>query len=78
MRKKTKNISDYKGYKEIYRLNKYKSPYRLVFVTNDPEKWFINCIEYRIKNGEIKNDSLIIASDLEDWIKWHEGMGWKN
>lgn len=77
MAKKTGHISEYSKYKELSRFKKSRSPHSLVFMTDDPEEWFINCIEYRTKNGMVVHDSLIIASDMEQWIGWHEGMGWE-
>ena len=77
MARKTGHISEYSRYKELSRFKKPRSPHTLVFMTEDPEEWFIYCIEYRTKSGEVVHDSLIIAADLDQWIGWHEGMGWE-
>jgi len=75
--KEIKNISDFSAYKKLLRFEKERSPHTLVFLTNDPEEWFINVIHYRTKSGVITRDDYIIAKDIPDWIKWYEGMGWK-
>ena len=49
----------------------------IYFMTDDPEEWFINCIEYRTKSGIVVHDSLIIAADLKQWVEWHQRMGWE-
>jgi hypothetical protein len=75
--RETKNISEFSSYKELERFKKKRSPHTLVFLTNDPDEWFIDCIEYRSKSGVVIHDDLIIAKDLLDWIRWHKSMGWK-
>lgn len=77
MAKKEAHISEYSKYKELSRYKKFRSPHTLVFMTNDPEEWFINCIEYRTKSGIVVHDSLIIASDFKQWSEWHQRMGWE-
>lgn len=70
------NISEFSSFKILSTWKKAKSPHTVVFVTNDPEGWFINCVEYRTKSGVVIHDDFIIEGDLEDWYKWHEGLGW--
>ena len=80
MSKKTKdlqNISAFSSYKELMRMKKKKSPHSIVFCTNDPEGWFIHCIEYRTKSGAIMHDDYIIEKDMPDWTIWHKNMGWE-
>ena len=75
--KEIKNISDFSAYKELLRFKKERSPHTLVFLTNDPEEWFIDVIHYRTKSGVVTRDDYIIDKDKSNWIKWHEEMGWK-
>jgi len=75
--KEIQNISEFSSYKELLRMKKKKSPHSLLFCTEDPEGWFINCVEYRTKSGVVMHDSLIIEKDMPSWITWHENMGWE-
>jgi len=72
-----KNISEFSDYKEIAKFEKPRSPRTLVFLTNDPDEWFIDIIYYKTKSGIVTTEEYIIAKDLPDWIRWKEGLGWK-
>jgi hypothetical protein len=76
-KKTTQNLSTYSAYKILIRMRKTRSPHSIVFVTNDPDGWFIHCIEYKTKSGIIAHDDFIIEKDMACWVKWHEGMGWE-
>jgi len=70
------NIKYYKNYKKIALYEKPKSPYQILFTTNDPEGWFIEVIHYKKKSGEISDISHIIEKDLSKWMEWKETNGW--
>jgi len=72
----TQNISEFAEYKELGRMKKPRSPHTTVFLTNDPEKWFINCIKYKTKSGIVAHNDYIIAKDMPAWIVWHKNLGW--
>jgi len=76
-KKEVKNISGFSAYKEIMRMKKKKSPHSVIFCTNDPDGWFINCVEYRTKSGVVMHDDCIIKKDLQEWIGWHKNIGWE-
>ena len=73
----TQNISDFSAYKKLVSMTKKRSPHSIVFCTDDPEGWFINCVEYRTKSGVVIHDDYIIETDLESWITWHKNLGWE-
>ena len=76
--KVVKNISEYTAYKELLRMKKKtRSPHSLVFLCDDPEGWFINCVQYRTKSGVVVHDDYIIEKDMPGWISWHENLGWE-
>jgi hypothetical protein len=70
------NISEFSAYKELLRMKKERSPHSILFCTEDPEGWFINCVEYRTKSGVVMHDSFIIEKDMPGWISWHKNLGW--
>jgi len=72
-----KNISEFSDYKEIAKFTKPRSPRSLIFLTKDPEEWFIDVIYYKTKSGEVIKENCIIAKDLSDWFRWKEGLGWE-
>jgi hypothetical protein len=76
--KKIQHISEFSNYKELFRFKKDRSPHSVVFLTNDPQGWFINCVEYKTKSGMVSDNSIIIAKDLDNWIEWHRNLGWKD
>lgn len=59
------------------RFKKKRSPHTLVFLTEDPEEWFIDCIEYKSKSGVVIHDDIIIMKDMPDWIDWHKRLEWE-
>jgi hypothetical protein len=75
--KNLQNISEFASYKELARFKKKRSPHSVVFVTEDPEGWFIHCVEYKTKSGEVMYDDYIIEKDMNDWLTWHKNLGWE-
>jgi len=75
--KEIQNISEFSSYKELQRMKKKRSPHSILFCTNDPEGWFIDCVEYKTKSGVVMHDDYIIETDYLSWVKWHENLGWE-
>jgi hypothetical protein len=76
-KKETKNISEFSAYKELLRMKKKRSPHTVVFLCDDPDGWFINCVEFRSKSGVVMHDDLINEKSMPGWISWHKNMGWE-
>jgi hypothetical protein len=76
-RKKVQYISEFSEFKELGRMKKKKSPHSLVFLTDDPEGWFIHSIEYATKSGKIAYNEIITEKDMPEWTSWHKTMGWE-
>lgn len=70
--------TDYPKHKIVKSFSKSRSPRTLLFITNDKDEWFIEVIEIKTKTGEVANrEGTIIAKDMPHWIKWLDGIGWK-
>jgi len=74
--KETQDISEFAGYKELLRMKKPRSPHSILFCTEDPEEWFVNCVEYKSKSGKVVHDDFIIMKDMPGWVSWHKNLGW--
>jgi len=72
------NISEFKSYKLLHTLAKDKSNYKIAFMTNDKDNWFIEVIHYAGKNGNISNISTIIKQDMDTWLSFMISNGWVN
>lgn len=83
MAKKKKKVTkyypqDFKGYKVIKEFKKPRSPRTRLFLTNDPDKWFIDVIEIKTKTGEVTDEEgWIIERDVKGWSDWYNRLGWK-
>lgn len=70
--------ADFSKYKVVKKFNKPRSPRTRLFVTNDPDKWFIDVIEIKTKTGEVTDEEgWIIEKDLNDWTVWYNRLGWE-
>ena len=75
--KEIQNISEFADYKKLAKMKKKRSPHTVEFLCNDPEGWFIDCVEYRTKSGVVMHDDCINEKDMPSWITWHNNMGWE-
>ena len=69
--------ADYSKHKVLCRFTKKKSPYKVMFVTDDPDEWFIDVV-YHKKNGQVHDSSRIIEKDMETWKHWLVSNGWES
>ena len=76
-KKETQNISEFSDYKKLLKMKKKRSPHTVEFLCDDPDGWFINCVEYRTKSGVVMHDDYIIETGLAGWISWHKNLGWE-
>ena len=73
-----KHIDDFKDYKIIKTWEKPRSPIRRIWLTNDPEEWFIDIIHVLKKSGKVKDtEGWITAKDIKNWTHWYKSLGWK-
>jgi len=74
---KSENISKYKGYKQLAYLTKPRALIAIKFLTNDPDGWFIDKVNYRITSGEITSEDMIIEKDFEEWVQYLVDKGYE-
>ena len=71
------NIEEFAEFKELLRMKKPRSPHRVLFCTDDPEGWFIQCVEYKNKSGKVVHDDCINKNSMPGWVSWHKNLGWE-
>jgi len=71
------NIKDFISYKELYSLSKKRSSHSIKFVTNITDDWIVYVLEYKTKTGEILHDSMIIKTDVDDWLSHLKHVGYE-
>ena len=70
--------TDYSNHKIVKQFRKHRSPRTRLFLTNDPDEWFIDVVEIKTKTGEVTDDEgWIIEKDLDTWTSWYNGLGWE-
>jgi hypothetical protein len=69
---------DYPDFKIIKKFKKGRSPRTRLFITNDPDEWFIDVIEIKTKSGEVTDEEgWVIRKDLDDWTEWYKRLKWE-
>lgn len=64
------NISKYDKYKVLVKVSYPKSRSAISFIMSDPDKWFVDKVTYKIKSGEILDDSMITIKELDDFVDY--------
>jgi hypothetical protein len=75
--KRTDNVSEYADNKVLYTFNKKRSPLTVKFFEDKEDPWFIFVITFKTKTGIVSDSSMIIAADIETWVRSIERMGYE-
>ena len=65
-----KIIEEWQKYKILATLKKNKSKYKILFLEDPEDPWFVIYTQVLIKNNTLKYYSFLIKKDLDIWIEY--------
>lgn len=71
-KKEPGNVSQFKEYKCLVRMEKPKSPLSVCFFEDPEDDFLIHVVRFKTKSGVINYESMIIEPDLEKFIHSYE------
>lgn len=71
------NISKYNKRDVLVKMTKDRSPLSAWFIA-DKDEFLIHVVKFFTKSGTISNESLIIKTDMEQWIRSNEYEGFES
>lgn len=72
-----KNISEFgTEYKRLAIMSKRKSPHRILLLTNDPDVWLLDMVEYVHVTGEITENVGYLIKDVPYLIELRKRQGY--
>ncbi|HEY5511550.1 MAG TPA: hypothetical protein VIK10_11040 [Prolixibacteraceae bacterium] len=72
-----KNISEFgTEYKRLVIMSKRKSPHRILLLTNDPDIWLLDMVEYVHVTGEIVENVGYLSKDIPKLIELRQRQGY--
>lgn len=58
-------------------LKKARSKILIEIVPDEKDDWFLYVKRIEISSGKLKEKSMIIRKDLDNWVKHLTNLGWK-
>ena len=62
---------------QVIKLEKPRARRRVEIETSETDDWFLFVKRIEKSTGEVKSSSMIIRKDLDNWLKYFLGNGWK-
>jgi hypothetical protein len=72
----SRNISDFKNFKKLYRFTKPRSPLCIELMIDAVDGWFINIVKYKKKTGEVTDNFNILEKEIDMWVIKYKEAGW--
>lgn len=71
-----RKMKEAKGGKILHRFEKPRSKTYCIIEEDKDEPWFVYVKKIENKSGKLNDSSMIIAKDVDDWVKGLEESGW--